>query len=382
MDVEMEAAEAALKEIVGDVDRRLEDISTRLDKAEGRANIGGSGIVGDPNAPRYSISKAIRHLSGDGKVDAGYEVEVSQELQRKSPMPMKDAMYVPLGEMTTKLVDFSTEGTDLVRTQHMATQFIDVLRARSTLMQMGITRLNIGGDSIQIPRKTAGSTAYWIGADGADTITESTPTFDKVSMTPKFCSALVKVSYRLALQSSPAIDNMIQQDLADTIAAEIDRAGIQGTGSSNEPTGLINQSGVNIQGYTSGSPSSEGPTWSELVAQEGRLAELNIPGPLEYLFSSNLLAGMKTQDRGTDTGSYVLEGGMVNGYPARHSTNVPDFHVICGHFPDLIMADWGSIAIAMDQGGDNFPKGDISIRAIMPVDFAVRRGASFDIIFG
>ncbi len=40
------------------------------------------------------------------------------------------------------------------------------------------------------------------------------------------------------------------------------------------------------------------------------------------------------------------------------------------------MGTWGGIALATDGGDTNFAKGNLSVRAIIPVDFAVRHATS------
>jgi hypothetical protein len=69
--------------------------------------------------------------------------------------------------------------------------------------------------------------------------------------------------------------------------------------------------------------------------------------------------------------------GRLLGHMATPTTNMPSNTALLGNWADMVMGVWGGIALATDGGGDNFAKGDLSIRAILPVDFAVRHAASF-----
>jgi HK97 family phage major capsid protein len=69
--------------------------------------------------------------------------------------------------------------------------------------------------------------------------------------------------------------------------------------------------------------------------------------------------------------------GRLLGHPVTPSTNMAASTALLGDWSQFVMAQWGGVALAVDQGGDNFAKGNTSIRAIMPVDFACRHAAAF-----
>ncbi len=61
--------------------------------------------------------------------------------------------------------------------------------------------------------------------------------------------------------------------------------------------------------------------------------------------------------------------------PDTFSTNKSG--MIFGNWADLIIADRGIIDISTDPYGTNFGKGDVSVRALVDVDIAVRHVQSF-----
>ena len=81
-------------------------------------------------------------------------------------------------------------------------------------------------------------------ADNLDSVTESTGTIGTVTMSPKTVGALSKFSHLMSLQSTPDIEQLIRSDFVALIAEAIDTAAINGSGSSNQPLGILNTSGI------------------------------------------------------------------------------------------------------------------------------------------
>src|SRR5690606_2763500 len=105
---------------------------------------------------------------------------------------------------------------------------IDRLRPTMAIQQLGATIISGLSGNLDLPRLTAGPTAYWVAEDGATTPSDST--FDKVSLTPKTVSGEMYMSRRLVLQNSVAIEDVLRRDLAFVLAQALDAAAIQGGG--------------------------------------------------------------------------------------------------------------------------------------------------------
>tara|TARA_B100000508_G_scaffold40499_1_gene31729 strand:- start:326 stop:715 length:390 start_codon:yes stop_codon:yes gene_type:complete len=114
---------------------------------------------------------------------------------------------------------------------------------------------------------TSTSTAYFVGESGAPT--ESQQAFDQVNMTPKTIGAFVDYSRRLLLQSSIDVEAMIRDDIAKVIATKLDNAAIYGSGSSNEPLGIKDTTGVGTSTITTFG------TFAEYIALETDVAAAN-----------------------------------------------------------------------------------------------------------
>ena len=90
--------------------------------------------------------------------------------------------------------------------------------------------------NVDIPTRSGSASAYWIGADNSDSITESTGTLGKIAMSPKTVGAYSKFSHLMDVQATPEIENLVRSDFLAVIAEAIDTAAINGSGCSNQPT--------------------------------------------------------------------------------------------------------------------------------------------------
>ena len=66
----------------------------------------------------------------------------------------------------------------------------------------------------------------------------------------------------MSLQSTPDIEQLIRSDFVALIAEAIDTAAINGSGSSNQPLGILNKSGI---GSVAGGTNGAAPTLDNLL---------------------------------------------------------------------------------------------------------------------
>jgi len=377
--------DGAIKGALDKLSEKADDIGDRLASLEQK---GASSFDYHDAPPRPSLMKVIRHLANprDNPLD-GKEAEWHQELQKKAGRDFPGAVWVPL---STKTVDYNTPnlnspltsagGSNLVP-QQLHNELIDLLRQQSVVMQQGITVIQAQGD-LDLPKKTTGTTGYWFGADGADSITESTPVFTTVQLRPKFVAGLAKCSYRMMLQTGGNIENIIAQDIAAVLAEQVDLAALQGTGSNSQPYGVLNQAGIGSLTW-GGTSSPVGDTtrfwWEDALASEKALIDAKAySGNLSWLCDSASWRIIQHQTSSNDEHMSLVDSQRrVLNFPITPTTHMAANTVLFGNWADLVMAQWGGIALAADIGGDNFAKGDTSIRAILPCDFAVRHALSF-----
>jgi HK97 family phage major capsid protein/HK97 family phage prohead protease len=325
----------------------------------------------------YSFLRAINALANPGDraayEAAGFEREVS-EAAAKAAGKSARGIFVP-GEILRAKRDLNvttaTAGGNTVATDLMADAFIDLLRNRSVVQRAGATVMNGLVGNVAIPKQTGAATAYWVAESGAPT--ESQQTVGQVTMTPKTVGAFTDFSRRLILQSSIDVENMVRNDLAQVIALAIDSAALYGTGSSNQPTGLKLQSGINTKDFAAGTP-----TFAELVAMESEVSSDNADvGTMRYLINAAMRGALKSAEKFDTTGQTIWEpGNTVNGYSTEVSNQLASGDVFFGNFADLILGFWSGLDLMVDPYAGS-TSGTVRVVALQDVDIAVRNAVSF-----
>ncbi|EAQ96393.1 phage major capsid protein [Congregibacter litoralis] len=277
-----------------------------------------------------------------------------------------------------RALDKATEGTDLIGMSHRPDLFIEALRSRLVTGVMGATILQGLTSDIQIPRKTADSVAGWIAGDGSDAVSQSTPTFDKITMRSKTVGAQCVISRKMLIQAEPASELVVRDTLSHAVAQALDVAALAGSGTGNSPRGILNTANIGSETYANGGE----PGFVEIVAMEGALMAANSDmGNLGYVSNGVIASQLKRTDIGTDTGRMVWTSngeaqGILNGYRAMVSNNVPAGNVIFANWSDLVIGMWSGVDLVVDQT-TRAAYGDVIITAMMDCDIAVRHPESF-----
>lgn len=334
---------------------------------------------------RYSIFNVVRALANPNDAAAqraaAFEIECSHTAQQQYGRSAKGILIpddvlrafnaggapnTPAGAQT---------GSNLVATEFMAGSFIDLLRPRTTIMRLARTMGGLVGN-VEIPKQTGGATAYWIGE--GDDANETTPTIGQLGLTPKTVAAYTDITRRLLMQSTPDAEAIVRGDLVAAIAQAIDYAGYYGTGTSNQPLGLANYTGINAVDFAAANP-----TYAELVQMETEIAADNADvNNMAYVLNARGRGAAKTTPKFA-SGSSVADAGVIwetgntlNGYRAEVTNQVQDGDVFFGNFADLVVGMWGGLDMTVDPYSLS-KSGGLRIVVFQDVDFAVRRVESF-----
>ena len=243
------------------------------------------------------------------------------------------------------------------------------LRNKLALANAGMTTLTGINGNISIPRQSSAATAYWVGENSSPT--ESQQAVDQVNLSPKTCGAFVDYSRRLLLQSSIDVESMVRNDIAAQIALELDRVGINGSGSSNQPQGIINTSGIGSQSLTGFG------TFAEYIGMETDVAVANADaGNLRYIINASARGALKSTEKASNTAQFVYENDEINGYPVTVSNQLGNNDALFGDFSMLIMAMWSGLDLTVDPYA-GATAGTVRIIALQDVDFAVKQPGAF-----
>ena len=289
--------------------------------------------LNDREVKRYSLVSAIRCASETGR-PAGYEAEISQEIANRTGRAAQ-GFYVPNDVFALKrdLTAEATGGSYLVETANG--EFIDALSAVPLVVQLGARVLSGLSGNVNLPQGGS-ATAYWTAENAA--ATESTMTVAQLSLSPNRVAAYSEISKQLITQASYDVEGIIRDDLNKQLSLAIDKAAIQGSGSSNEPTGITNTSGINTV-----TMAGSDPAYADVVDIEAAVETDNaLAGSLAYVMTPADKATLRKTSVDSGSGRFIMEGADLNGYRAEATTQSPATTLIFGDFSQLIVAEWGS----------------------------------------
>jgi HK97 family phage major capsid protein len=240
-------------------------------------------------------------------------------------------------------------------------RYIDGLKDRLAVAKLGATVL---GDLIgTVPVVSAGAmTAAWY-AEGA-TASVSKAAFAKVTLTPHRNAIVGAFSKDLLRQTSIDIEKIVWDKIQEAHARLLEAACINGSGSSNQPTGILTALAAvtNTPNIVATGTNGGAITWANIVALETKINAGNANrGKLGYLTNAKVIGDMKTIERTSTNGRYLLDGNFdkVNGYPIEWTNLVPSnltkgdttsacSAMIFGNWEDLYIGHWGGIDIVVD----------------------------------
>lgn len=306
---------------------------------------------------RFSFLKFIRECI-DGQltgIEAEAAAEGAKEYQRLGlaaqgrVIPTFILARAAAGQKYTAAAD----GGNLI--EEMSAKYTEALRNKLVVAGLGATVLtNLVGT---LPVIGASDISASWQAEGND-VTVSKATFAKATMTPHRNSAMVAFTKDLLRQTSLDVEALLYEKLMNAHAQLIETAAIAGTGENNQPTGILNTTGIgSVAMGTNGGAIS----WAKVVELETKVNENNAnKGKLAYLTNAKVNGALKTTARGTNL-DYILSGAnpnMLNGYRYDFSNVVPAdltkgtgtalSAMVFGNWEDLWIGEWGGMDLVVD----------------------------------
>ena len=266
------------------------------------------GCVNEREWRNYSLTRAL--LSNGTE---GLEKEVSDEVARQTGVGAR-GFYIPdevfnrnhiAGGVT---VSANTVGGKLVGIEQG--DFINILRNRSVVVEAGATQIDVQGVMV-IPRQSAAGVPTWVSETQASALTNTG--LDNITLAPQAVATQHRYSKQLLMQSNGQIDNIVRNDILSTLALEIDRAALNGSGS-GEPYGISATTGINsINLAASGLVLTNTTALPFLCSLESSLASANVNRQdLTYILRGNHAVDLSRTVAFTSTATPIFEMG-VNG---------------------------------------------------------------------
>lgn len=345
--------------------------------------------LSEKEVKQFSMLRAINALANPTDASAQRAAAFERECSDASAKVMgKSArgLFIP-NEVQKRdlLVGTASAGGNTVATDLLSGSFIDILRNAMVINGLGARMMTGLVGQVAIPKQTGSATAYWVAENAAPT--ESQQTFGQVTMTPKTVGGYTDISRRLLLQSSIAVENLVQTDLATVLGLAIQQAAINGSGASNQPSGLLT---LLTSPAVVGGPNGLAPTWAHMIALETAIASANADvGTMGYLTNAKMRGKLKgTEKFGSTNGNPVFENGTtpINGYQCAITNAMPSngtkgtgtnlSAILFGNWADLMIGMWGSLDLMVDPYTGS-TAGTVRVVALQDVDVAVRNIESF-----
>ena len=342
----------------------------------------------------FSICRAVDSLLSKGRLE-GYEAEYNQERERTHKKRGAGMGFHVPSDLTVQKRAMSTAtagaGGNLVQDTVRGDLMIDALRDQLVIRELGATFLRGLDSNVAIPKKNATSTAQWLGE--TEEVTKSDQTIGQISLSPKRIAAETEFSRTLMATSSPDVESMVRQDLVDSLQVAIDSAIINGTGSSNQPTGILNIGSLAV--VPLGANGAD-PTFAKIVELAGQVADANAArGQLGYLVNTKTRSKLMTVQKfaGTDGDAVFMDSpgdlpgfGRMAGYRAAVSNITPSnltkgtgtnlSAIIFGNWADVLIGEFGGMYIQVDPYTAH-SRSLIQLYVEMLMDLNVRNEESF-----
>lgn len=319
----------------------------------------------------YSLLRAISASANGDWSKAGLEKEISDTIAQRSGQS-NGGFYMPADMQWGRrdlTVGTNNAGGFLVGTDHDGASFIDALRAAMVTTRLGARVMSNLQGNVAIPKLATGTSTYWVAEDGAPT--EGQPVFASVSLVPKSLASFVQISRNLLVQSDPSVEAVIQDDITQAIAVAIDAAALAGSGSSNQPTGILSTTGIGSVAFAT----AGAPTFAEIVAIESAIASDNAMGANMAFVTTPALAGtLKTTTKDSGSGRFVSEENAIMGYSVNPTSSMTANTILLGDFSQLMIAQFGAIEVITER---NAQTGQLTLGLHAMVDIGVRHAESF-----
>ena len=347
----------------------------------------------------YSLLRAVnaqmQTMLGDPRAweRAGFEKEISDHIAQSVGRAAR-GFHMPLGIQTRASVTGNTAGTTSLGgagVQTTVLDLIELLRNKMVVQQLGARVLTGLSSNITFPRQITSNTMSWTGENPSTGNTNTAATFDNVTLAPKTAMVSTAFSRQLAVQSSVDAEQFARNDIATVGAIGLDLASLDGTGSSNQPTGIM-RAGANTVTTTFGANGAV-PDWAALVQFETNLATNNAPGTdWKWLTTPGIRGKLKQTLKNTVNGAQYIWGddNNVAGYAAAVSNQMPSNYtagtsttichgMILGYWPELLIGEFGGSLDILVDPYTLASQGMVQLHAFMMADIAARHLNSFSI---
>lgn len=333
----------------------------------------------------------------------GLEAEVHQDLTRKYGPSPHGGVLVPYDlrsdderweAMDKRTLDSKTPGKGPETVFDISGPFIELLRNRSVVIQMGADVMSGLTGPVGFPKQTSAGTFQWIGENPGADVADSDMGLGLVQLLGKTGMSSQSYTRQLLAQAALNIELRIRNDLSKINSLGIDRAAIHGLGVAGQPTGIYPTPGINTKAM------GGVPDYTKIVDQAAQVADDNADiGALGWITTPLMAGKLKTvPEHATGTmADWIWKGtfrdGTMVGYPARSTGQVSklmtglvdtggaEHGIVFGNWNDLVLGLFGAFEIVVDPYSKK-KRAIIELTSYQLVDVAVLHAESFSVSTG
>ena len=288
----------------------------------------------------------------------------------------------------------NTKGGFLVDTAYSA-DFIDILRPRVVIRAMGARTVPMPDGNLTTRKKTAGTSASYIGERLPAPNTAAT--VDQITMAAKRLTAIVPITNQLIRRASMNVQMMIRDDLVEAVSIKEDQQFLRGTGSATAPAGLRSlTNALNI--FAANATVNLVNITNDLMKLRLRVINANVPmTEAGYIMSPRVALFLEALRDGNGNKAFPeMAEGRLGIYPFMTTTSVPDnlgagteSEVYFGDFAQFMIGDTEQIMLAAsdvaayDDAGTiraAFSNDETVVRVIAEHDTQVRYDLAFAVL--
>lgn len=226
----------------------------------------------------------------------------------------------------------------------LASQFIDLMRARSVVMTAGAMTVPMDSQTLAIARLESDPDSGWRNENAA--IAEGDPTFGRVTFTARTLAGKLTLSRELAADSLN-VGAMIENAFAQSMAVELDRAALYGSGTAPEPRGVVNTSGINAVSMGTNGAAIDG--YGEILDTLLTLKNSNAADPTAMICAPRTEIALAKRVDGD--GNPLVAPPLVSRIPLLSTTSAPidEEEGTATNASSIIMGDFTQLMIGLRQ---------------------------------
>lgn len=241
-----------------------------------------------------------------------------------------------------------TSGNSTLIQSQVSSLLVQPLEQASTFLAAGPVVLDSSAP-VRVPRIANGVTAGFV-AEGAQ-ISDGDVSFDEVTLLPstlKGLKVLVKLSNELIRTSVVGLESVLRTRLVTDVAAALDAALWDGTGTSNTVKGILRASGIATGVLDLSDPDS--------LIDGLAVAQGNKVTPSHWVMTSGSFAALRKLKVGTSDARYLFDPATIQNGTELRLLGLPV--VLTDHIPNasakarVALVDFSKVVVARDVNAE------------------------------